>query len=393
MSKTQIQESVALFYKEGTSDKEYRMELREVNGLWMTLGFNGRRGGRLTEQKKTPVPVEYAVAKAAYDSEVKKKMKKGYTTDVSGEVYQSLPGDREFSGFVPQLLNPIRTVESVESKIHDSKFWAQEKHDGERRPILVDQGKVTGLNKEGLTSGLPMNLVTEVLSLGCSSLLLDGEVMGERYVAFDVLEANGDDLRSKSYQTRLNWLEALLSGRPLEGIELVHTARTASEKRQLLNRLRAHGGEGIVFKEMEAGYSPARPASGGAQIKYKFMETCSVRVASHSKAKRSVELEGLADDLKTPVALGKVTIPPNMEIPAVGALVNVEYLYRYPTGALFQTVFKGVRTDQSMPDNLSKLKVKSEHAYRVDTDEPEVELSGEAPAEKPAKPGRRKAMG
>ena len=62
-------ESVALFYTEGSSDKEYRVELRdEGNGTWMVLGFNGRRGSTLKEQKKTQVPVDYATAALRYSS-------------------------------------------------------------------------------------------------------------------------------------------------------------------------------------------------------------------------------------------------------------------------------------------------------------------------------------
>lgn len=374
-------QSVAMFYTEGSSDKEYRAELRDMgNGLWMTLGFNGRRGGTLTEQKKTPIPVDYAVALDAYNKVVKEKTKKGYTTDTSGAIYQSLPSERAFSGFVPQLLNTVRDVLIVENYINDPSMYGQEKHDGERRPISLENATVTGINKEGLVAGLPLGLVEDVQSLGFNQIMLDGEVLGDRYVAFDLLQLDDKNLRTLPYEERLEMLEKILKDKAFNGIECVVTARTPAEKRKLLEGLRDHKAEGMVFKKKTAPYAPGRPASGGSQMKYKFTEMCSVLVSSHNKTKRSVFVEGLEDDLKTVVALGKITIPPNMAIPAVGTLVNIEYLYRFPKGALFQTIYHGDRpgNDQTLPDNVSKLKEKPQHAYRVDDDKSEDDLDSES---------------
>lgn len=390
---TPTPESVALFYKEGSSDKEYRVELRDMgDGTWMTLGFNGRRGGTLKEQKKTPTPVDFATAKKKYDAIVREKTKEGYTTDASGSIYQSLPGERTFSGFVPQLLNVIRSEADLEALILDSAWWAQEKHDGERRPFRVTEGVVEGINKEGLATSVPMNLVEDLRSLG-ANVLLDGEALGERYVAFDLLECNGQSLREMPYDKRLEQLEALLAGRAFSGMELVHTARTAQEKRALLTALRDHGAEGAAFKRHDAAYAPGRPASGGSQIKYKFTETCSVRVASRHATKRSVAVEGLGADGRA-VALGSVTIPINADIPAVGAIVNVGYLYWYAGGSLYQPTFQGVRTDQSAPDPISALKTKSEAAFRADQAEDGAAAAGSveavgaaAPTRKPKRPG------
>lgn len=373
MSADQKPESIALFYTEGSSDKEYRVELRDVgNGQWMTLAFNGRRGSTLTEQKKTQTPVDFDTAKKEYDKVVKSKLKGGYTPDQSGAVYQSTDMSDRFSGFVPQLLNSVRKPSEVELLIIDAKQVAQEKHDGERRPIRRQGGgTVQGINKEGLVVGLPVTLVADIESLGID-VLVDGEVMGERYVAFDLLEADGTDLRSLSYDERLGRLTGMMAGKAFNGMELIFTARTSAQKRKLLEDLRSHRGEGVVFKDSGAHYAPGRPASGGSQHKYKFLETCSVRVASQNTKKRSVAVEAVnaAGDI---VPLGNVTIPPNFDVPAPGAIVNVEYLYLYDKGSLFQTTYKGERTDQTQPDELSKFKLKSTTAYKVDADENEEE--------------------
>jgi bifunctional non-homologous end joining protein LigD len=56
--------------------------------------------------------------------------------------------------------------------------------------------------------------------------------------------------------------------------------------------------------------------------------------------------------------VGNVTIPLNIEIPAVGELIEVRYLYAYPGGSLFQPVYLDVRTDLDDADDVSTLKFK-----------------------------------
>lgn len=125
-----------------------------------------------------------------------------------------------------------------------------------------------------------------------------------------------------------------------------------------------------MLKKKSAAYAPGRPASGGSQMKWKFIETCSIRVTTTHKTKRSVSLECLANDGITPVPLGNVTIPSNFDIPTPGAIVNVEYLYLYDGGSLFQPVYKGVRTDQAQPDQLHQFKLKSTTAFVANADTP-----------------------
>jgi bifunctional non-homologous end joining protein LigD len=43
--------------------------------------------------------------------------------------------------------------------------------------------------------------------------------------------------------------------------------------------------------------------------------------------------------------VGNVTIPPNKDVPAVGSVIEVRYLYAYEGGSLYQPTYKGVRDD------------------------------------------------
>lgn len=362
--------NVALFYKEGSSDKEYRISLMEHdNGLWSTSGWNGRRGSALKEQKKTDGPVSYEIAKAAYDDVLKKQLKKGYTEDVSGAIYSSIQGERTFTGFVPQLLNTIRSDDTLEDLLNDDEWIAQEKHDGERRPIKMVGSVITSMNKEGVESALPQNLIEDVLSIG-KDIHFDGEVIGERFVAFDLLEHDGENLRSAPYEKRFAKLQEVFKDFSFSGIEITNSASTTEAKKALFEALKSHQAEGIVFKKKDAAYAPGRPASGGSQMKYKFLEVCSVRVSARNQ-KRSVAVECFDNDGSTTIALGDITIPSNHDVPNVGDIVNVRYLYKYENGSLFQTTYMGSRTDQTLPDQLHQFKHKNTTAFEHKSDEGE----------------------
>ena len=99
----------------------------------------------------------------------------------------------------------------------------------------------------------------------------------------------------------------------------------------------------MVFKELDAPFSPGRPNSGGTMLKFKFVESASFIVTGHN-AKRSVTL-GLFDGDEL-VGAGNVTIPPNHTVPEVGQVCEVRYLYAYrESGSIYQPVYLGRRDD------------------------------------------------
>jgi bifunctional non-homologous end joining protein LigD len=123
----------------------------------------------------------------------------------------------------------------------------------------------------------------------------------------------------------------------------VSTSIDPNDKIEIYEELRATHREGVVFKEVDAPYSPGRPNSGGPQLKFKFVESASF-VVTGINAKRSVTL-GLYDGDKL-VPAGNVTIPPNHAIPAVGSVSEIRYLHAYrESGSIYQPVYLGPRTD------------------------------------------------
>ena len=350
-------ESISLYFSQGSSDKEYHAELVEKEGGFVVNFRYGRRGAALTTGTKTTAPVPYDKAKKVYDKLIGEKLKKGYSPGESGTAYQATTLEERFTGIIPQLLNAVNEPELYVFFLnHD--YIIQEKLDGKRTLLRKQNGAVEGINRRGLVVSLPKAVEAAALALSASAFILDGELVGEVFHAFDILELEGEDLRPSPYLERYSKLTYTVPEGP-GVIRLVASAHGTEAKKMLLERVKAARGEGIVIKQITAPYTPGRPASGGSQLKYKLTASATCRVAKRNGSKRSVSLE-----LKGPegwVGVGNVTIPANFELPAAGNLVEVEYLYAYKGGSLYQPVYRGERDDLSeTAATLNQLKYKAD---------------------------------
>ena len=244
------------------------------------------------------------------------------------------------SGILPQLLKEIPDKETLQALLEDENYVLQEKYDGRR--CLVKRFKnsgALGVNKKGIYIELAEDIVN---SLPCEGLF-DGELIKERLFVFDLLAIDGIDITNEPYEQRYKRLQQLSFGKH---ITLVPLADSSAKKQALVQRLQANGSEGIVLKNKNALYSAGR--SPDTAFKYKFYKTATCRVMDHTEGRRSVGLEMIEGrDL---IRVGKVSIPPNKEIPPVGAYVEIRYLYAYKGGSLYQPVYLGVRDDQDATD-------------------------------------------
>lgn len=373
MEKTLI-ERVDLYFTEGSADKVYRAQLFEVAG-GSTVEFQyGRRGSTLKPGTKTASPVDAATAKAIFDKLVKEKTAKGYTPDISGEIFTGGDKAQAFTGVLPQLLNAISEADSDEivANANPAKwgnFGQQEKFDGERRELQRVGAMVRGINRKGMEVGIPQVLADALADSG-TDLLLDGEIMGTRYVAFDLLEYDGEDLRSLPYKARLAKLESLELPAPIEVAATVRHSDGKDAMRNAREAIRARRGEGVIYKDMLAPWSADRPDSGGPALKFKFYATATVCVTGVNAGKRSVGI-AVYDTDGNLVSVGNVTVPPNQDIPAKGDLIEVRYLYAYPGGgSLFQPTMLGRRTDlDPAAAAMSQLKYKAGATDAIDEDD------------------------
>jgi bifunctional non-homologous end joining protein LigD len=77
----------SLYYREGSSDKVYQVELAPMGGLFLVNFAFGRRGSTLNTGTKTPAPVDEAKAKEIFAKLVREKKAKGYTEGADGTPY------------------------------------------------------------------------------------------------------------------------------------------------------------------------------------------------------------------------------------------------------------------------------------------------------------------
>ena len=363
--------SISLEFREGSSDKVYKAEIADAgNGLYTVNFAFGRRGNTLNTGSKTTNPVSYDDAKKAYDKIVKEKLGKGYKPVGGGEGIGSsvtpvtasvanIMTDREQrdSGLYPQLLVAI-SEDEAEHYITNDDFCSQEKFDGRRMTISKTTDAVMAVNKKGLSIGFP-DAINKAVGAFMSSFITDGESIGDRLYAFDLLELNGTNLRPLPYAQRLVSLKDLFenSGKT---VVVAKTAIGTAAKRKMMEALKNAGKEGIVFKQLSARWSVSRPQSGGPAIKCKFYKTASV-IVTKVNAKRSVAVAVLNGTEIVPV--GNVTIGPNKDVPPVNALVEVRYLYAYKGGSLYQPTYLVDRSEELNREEcvISQLAYKTEN--------------------------------
>lgn len=331
-------QATSLYFKEGSSDKEYHTQIQESGSGYVVNFQYGRRGGTLQTGTKTNSPVALKDAEKIYNKLVKEKTSKGYTASETGKVFSDHTGSAvaQKSEISLQLLNPITTLEELNEFLKNDEYVVQQKFDGERRAVEKKEGVATGINRKGLTVPLPQEVSDSVLEDG----IFDAEIIGDKLYVFDLIELNGKNFSNKPFSDRIAALKEVDFG---ENVVVVETAFTEKEKRDLLTMVKGMGGEGIVFKKKTAKYTAGRPNSGGDQLKYKLYKTASFIVGSLTKAKRSVGLVVL--DGLNEVEVGKVTIPPSHQVPSVGDVVEVRYLYANRGGAVYQPTYLGARND------------------------------------------------
>ena len=347
----------------GSSDKVYFAQLIKDGGGWRVTAQSGARGGSLKCRDKHTIPVPYVVAEKAFKSLVKSKLASGYVPSdaLGGTQMTDAPIVPTRTDINPQLLNVIDVID-VEHYLRDPEYIAQPKHDGERRPFVIDGGDVYGVNKKGMRVALPIVIANHAAELGAGCegrTILDGEQIGDTLYVWDVMEIKGCCLRSRPLLYRLERLAALLAVLPADcSIVLTETAVGYKAKRDLLDRITAERREGIVFKRDRSPYTSGRPASGGDWLKHPLRASATVRVKMQNPGKASIAVE--MKDGDSWVFVGNVTIPPNHSVPAPGTFAEITYLYvAKQGGCLYQPVLKMLRSDSDESDcGIGQLKYK-----------------------------------
>ena len=271
-----------LYYKDGVSDKVYQVEVKQSDDGYNVEFAYGRRGSTLNTGVKNSKPLSQDEAEKMADKLIREKMAKGYTPGPDGTVYKNTDSEGRFTGITPMLLNSI-SEDELEQYIQNDGWVLQQKYDGRRIMIRKQGDEVYAINRKGLIVGAPQVVLDEVGRMS-DDCILDGEMVGDIYYVFDVVDPGILSDRLDVLLDLLGYMDMYI---PAGNVVRAPTYHTTGIKRAMVETMKNEGREGVVFKDLHARYTPGRPASGGSALKCKFTATANVRVVGVN-VKRSV---------------------------------------------------------------------------------------------------------
>lgn len=155
----------------------------------------------------------------------------------------------------PMLAVPTNLRRERMESFTGPDYWLQQKLDGQRILLTTDgSGKVTTFNRRGDVTFAPTD-VERALAATPFALILDGELVDGRVVAFDCIGANTAVTPEMPLRDRLAALERLVPTLGLP-ITVARTARNPVEKEAMLAEVIAGNGEGWMAKRVLSPYAP-----------------------------------------------------------------------------------------------------------------------------------------
>jgi bifunctional non-homologous end joining protein LigD len=363
--------ATTLYHRSSGSDKIYRVAISKVAGGYLVDAWNGPREGSRTHRPQTPKPISLGDAEKMFAKLVEKKEKHRdtpYTVgpDLKESATYVPPENATGSIYLPQLLTALDDSETTVKLLRSENYVLEEKIDGERIIIVANSAGVVPYNRKGEVSGRVSRAITDDavrMLKQFGPFTFDGEAVGEKYYAFDLLSLADEDLRLRSQRERRSRLDHGLTlftrWRRESVLSLVPTFAEHDAKVRMLQKYFRDGAEGVVLKRWDATYQQGRARD---QFKFKFKATGSFIVVKRNE-KMSVRL-GLLTEKNELVEVGNCTIrnaEMAKEIVDGSSIVEVEYLNVRRDGDLYQPVMLGVRQDLAWADcTFSQLRYRKE---------------------------------
>lgn len=253
------------------------------------------------------------------------------------------------------MLAPNESIKpkDVEQYITNDNWWAEPKLDGHRVIVVVKDGRPTCLNRDGeiFKNRIPAQSLEDFTGgqWGDGTWIFDCEYMADvdhHFYVFDFLETPNGSLLEKSYAERRIQLSALFTQWTPFTVHLVPSTVTPDGKRDLLAKIEAAGGEGVMFKDKNARYSPGKRSTNN--LKYKLWKDVDCVVSeTYREGKRSIGLE-IYDANGASIDIGSCTMSDrNLLRVKEGDVVTIKYLYCGAGMRLFQPAFIRIRRDKA----------------------------------------------
>lgn len=230
------------------------------------------------------------------------------------------------------------------SLLNDDDWVFSTKLDGIRKIINMNQKNLRVWGRDGQLTGCPPRVHKALLCLSGGDYILDGELIGPKYVIFDLVRA-GDIIGPKTpfveRHKALVALAALVKWPPC--IEVLDMAWTPEAKLGLYKETVDACGEGLILRRSSGVYETGRSVG---MLKFKLVHDIDcVVTAVGVDGKSNLELTVYRDG--DPVVIGNVTaLNGDGPLCVVGDVVVVNYLYASADGHLINPTRPQRRVDK-----------------------------------------------
>ena len=256
------------------AEKEYDKKVKEKVGPHHYTPLPGLDFAPFVRYFKVPLVLQDAIHASS-----------GEAGEVGSSATASPAADERYAGCSVTDISLERFWQCAES----SRFGTEEKVDGERSTLSFASPGLTAYNRNGVALyDLPDGALA-LLRLSELPFLIDGERMVNsaqkgHYILFDLLEWQGQDIRTWPYLRRNETLQQAMheaslikEARPtptlqqayanstVPGLALLTPVSGREEVQRLVTSIQQHKGEGMVVRDLTASY-----LAPSAAFKYKF---------------------------------------------------------------------------------------------------------------------------
>lgn len=246
--------------------------------------------------------------------------------------------------FKPQLAVPLNPRQLPKYVTNDD-YWMEQKLDGVRMAIVVDNGHVIGWGRRDNEAQVPRE-IREVLTRLNGRWVFDGEYIGGVFWCFDLLAPASGINEDSPYTDRRVALEAaapVLTG-TTDKFKVLRTHRTVAEKADLVTKCIQNNAEGVMVKQIFAPYWQGKRSP--KMMKAKFVDTIDCVVTEVGReGKRSVEISLFDNGQLKSVGACTVTDRWLAQL-QVGDVIEVKYLYATKDHRIYQPSFLKRRDDK-----------------------------------------------
>ena len=168
---------------------------------------------------------------------------------------------------IPQLADKMK-LDALPKYVGDERYFFEQKVDGHRKMVLVHNGDVRVIGRDGQNTDLSCR---NVFTQFPGTWAFDGEILPDGVFWIFDLPVAGEKIGLQTpYKLRRAVLDGLRDALESDFVRILPCARTPEEKVLLAKRVIAGGFEGLVIKDSEAGYANGRRST--ALLKAKLVK-------------------------------------------------------------------------------------------------------------------------